>query len=87
MKKLLNYLEKQKFAHDILKHRTVYTAHDLATTLRVKLGEVAKNLLVQADRDYFIVVLPASHNLHIKKFQQFLKRNVSLRNLTPLILP
>lgn len=65
--KLVKYLEKAGIDHNILEHKTVYTAIDVANTMGKKLGEIAKSLLVKADNDYFLVLLPADHNLDFKK--------------------
>ncbi|MBU0647305.1 YbaK/EbsC family protein, partial [Patescibacteria group bacterium] len=65
--KIVNYLEKTGVKHNILEHKTVYTALDIATTMRKKLGEIVKSLLVVADKDYYLVLLPADHNLDFKK--------------------
>lgn len=65
--KLKAYLEKAGVSHDILEHRTVYTAFDVAATMKKKLSEVAKTLFVKADQDYFLVLLPADNNIDFKK--------------------
>ena len=65
--KLAKYLEKAKVKHNILEHKTVYTAYDAAATMGKKLNEVVKTLLVAADKDYYLVILPADHNLDFKK--------------------
>ena len=65
--KLAKYLEKAKVKHNILEHKTVYTAYDTAVTMGKKLNEVVKTLLVAADKDYYLVLLPADHNLDFKK--------------------
>ena len=65
--KLEEYLKKAGVKHNILEHRTVYTAMDAAATMKKKMGEIAKSLLVQADKDYFLVLLPADYNLDFKK--------------------
>ncbi|MEK7067772.1 MAG: YbaK/EbsC family protein [Patescibacteria group bacterium] len=66
-KKVIAYLEKAGVPHKILEHKTVYTAYDAAQTLGKKLGEVAKSLLVKADKDYYVVVLPADRQVDFKK--------------------
>lgn len=65
--KLVKYLDKAGVNHDILEHRTVYTAMDVAATMKKKMDEVAKSLLVKADKDYYLVLLPADYNLDFKK--------------------
>lgn len=66
-KKLAKYLEKTGIKHNILEHKTVYTAYDAAATMGKKLNEIAKALLVMADKDYYLTILPADHNLDFKK--------------------
>ncbi len=39
-KKLLNHLEKNKIKYDVLEHKVVYTAYDLAQTTKKKLQEI-----------------------------------------------
>ena len=65
--KLVKYLRKAGVKHEVLEHKTVYTALDVATTMKKKLNEVAKSLLVKADKDYYLVLLPADYNLDFKK--------------------
>ncbi|MDP3985874.1 MAG: YbaK/EbsC family protein [Candidatus Veblenbacteria bacterium] len=64
--KVLNFLKKNKIKHEIIGHRTVYTAYDLAQTLGRKLGEVAKTLVVKVDKGHAILVLPASRQVDFK---------------------
>jgi len=68
--KLVKYLEKAGVDHEVLEHRTVYTAIDAANTLKKKTEEIAKTLLVKADKDYFVVVLPADQNLDFEKLNK-----------------
>jgi len=73
-KKLLKNLEESKIKHEIVEHRTVYTAYDVAATLHVKLSSIAKSLLVKMNKPlehgqkpYAIVVVPADKNIDLKK--------------------
>jgi Ala-tRNA(Pro) deacylase len=72
--KLIKYLENQGVSHKILEHKTVYTAYDAANTLKKKMDEIAKSLLVKADKDYYLVILPASHNLDFEKLKKFIAK-------------
>jgi len=65
--KLAKYLEKAGIKHNVLQHKTVYTAYDTAVTMGKKLNEVVKTLLVAADKDYYLAILPADNNLDFKK--------------------
>jgi Ala-tRNA(Pro) deacylase len=68
--KLAKYLEKAKVKNNILEHKTVYTAYDAAATMGKKLNEIAKSLLVLADKNYYLAILPADHNLDFKKLAE-----------------
>jgi len=66
-KKVINYLEKNNTKYEIVEHRTVFTAHDLAMTLKLKHSQIAKSLLIKADKDFILAVVPADRNLDFKK--------------------
>jgi len=69
-KKLEQYLKKNKVRFEIVKHRTVYTAYDLAATLKEKLGSIGKTLLVKADDRHLLILLPANRRLDIARLKQ-----------------
>lgn len=71
-KKLLKHLEKNKVAYAVVPHRTVYTAYDLAATLKRDLGSVVKTILISADKGYALVMLPANRRIDLKKIKKFL---------------
>ena len=66
--KLVNYLEKNKYKHDVIEHRTTYTAWDTAQTEKVKPQEVGKTLVLKADNSVVLAVLPSNRNLDKQKF-------------------
>ena len=72
-KKVLNYLDDVKASYKLVKHKTVYTAYDAAQTLGAKLGEIAKTLVIRADKFYLLAVLPASHKLDWGKLKKLVK--------------
>jgi Ala-tRNA(Pro) deacylase len=65
--KVIAYLEKSKIKYEVVKHKQVFTAHDLAMTLHITHKQIAKSLLIKAGPDFFIAVLPADRNLDFKK--------------------
>ncbi|MEK7580122.1 MAG: YbaK/EbsC family protein [Patescibacteria group bacterium] len=72
-KKLVNHLEKNKIKHTVINHKIVYTAYDLAQTLKVKLNEIAKTLIIKADKNYVLVALSANQMLDLGKLKKLLK--------------
>lgn len=79
-KKILKYLEKNGIKFELVDHRKVYTAYDLAQTAGAKLDEIAKTLLVKAEIPelkkkgaYYVVVIPASYHLDLVKVKKALK--------------
>lgn len=67
-KKLINYLDSRKYKYQIIEHKTTFTAWDTAQTEKVKPQEVAKALIMKADNDYFLALLPSNKNLDKQKF-------------------
>jgi len=72
--KLISYLEKAGANHKLFSHKTVYTAYDAAATMKKKLSETAKSLLIKADKDYYAVILPADHNLDMEKLKKIISK-------------
>ncbi len=66
------HLKKNKVAYEVVPHRTVFTAYDLASTLREKLESIGKTLLIWADKELVLVLLPASRRLDLAKLKKFL---------------
>lgn len=72
-KKLLSGFEKAKVPFEPIVHRVVFTAYDTAQTLRAKLTDVAKPLLLKADKSFALAVVSAGQNLDLKKAAKLLK--------------
>lgn len=70
--KLIKHLDDSKVKYGIIAHKRVYTAYDLAQTLREKLEHIAKTLVIKAGKDHVLVVLPGSHRLDTKKLKSCL---------------
>jgi len=73
-KKILSYLEKNKIFHEIVSHKKVFTARDLAATLKEKTNKIAKTLLVKVGgKKYILVIVPANLKLDFNKIKKALK--------------
>jgi len=71
-RKLLGLLKRNKISYKEIEHKTVYTAFDLAKTTGIDLKEIAKTLLIKADGQFVLVVLPGHRNLDLTAFKKFL---------------
>jgi len=68
--KLKKFLEKNDAKFDIVAHRKVYTAYDEAETQRMKPKEVAKTVLLKADKEMVLAVIPAAKNVDFGKVKK-----------------
>ena len=71
--KVINYLQKNQVKFEVVKHRQVFTAHDLAMTLHLQHSQIAKSLLMKADSDFILAILPADKNLVMEKLEKLAK--------------
>ncbi len=66
-KNIINHFKKNKIKFEIVSHKKVYTAYDLAATLGEKLNTIAKTLLLKVEfpkvtkkkAGYYVVAIPA----------------------------
>ena len=79
--RVIDHLKKTKIKFEVVPHKTVYTAYDLAQTLGEKLENIAKTLLVKVELPklskqgtrYYMVAVPASYRVDLKAVQKYLK--------------
>ncbi len=71
--KVIKFLERAKVKYEPIEHKTVYTAHDKAATLRVLEKIVGKTLVMKFDRNVGLVLIPANKNLDKVKFKKIAK--------------
>ena len=69
-KKLIKYLDSNKVKYELVDHKTVFTAHDKAATLKVKPSLIGKTLVIKTDNDLAIVLIPGNKNLDKNKFKK-----------------
>ncbi|OGL74239.1 hypothetical protein A3F28_04195 [Candidatus Uhrbacteria bacterium RIFCSPHIGHO2_12_FULL_57_11] len=79
-KKVLAYLDGKKVKYEVVPHRKVFTAYDLAQTLGEELNKIAKTLLVKVELPelkksgkYYVVAVPASYRVDPAKIKKQLK--------------
>lgn len=66
-KKIANYLESKKYKYQVIEHKTTFTAWDTAQTEKVKPGQVVKALVMKADNDHLLALIPSNKNLDKQK--------------------
>jgi Ala-tRNA(Pro) deacylase len=71
--KVTKLLDQAKVKYNVIEHKVVYTAHDAAQTTKKKLSEIAKVVLVKADKDFVLIVLPAGKYVDFKGIKKALK--------------
>ncbi len=76
--RIKNHLEANKIPYSLLNHPSSYTAQGVAAVIHVSGREVAKTVVVQAGRDYYLVVLPASYQVKPEKLAHVLGRPARL---------
>lgn len=66
-------LDQAKVKYKVIEHKVVYTAHDAAQTTKKKLSEIAKVVLVRADKDFVLIVVPAGKYVDFSGIKKALK--------------
>ncbi|MFH0791684.1 MAG: YbaK/EbsC family protein [bacterium] len=66
--RIIKFISGSKYK--LINHRTVYTAYDKATTLKVKPDMIVKTLAVKADKEIYIVAIPGNRNLDIIRLKK-----------------
>jgi Ala-tRNA(Pro) deacylase len=69
---LTDYLDAQKCAYKMTQHEPVFTAEALATAECVPERQVAKPVVVCADKRFYVCVLPADRKIDLHALQKHL---------------
>jgi Ala-tRNA(Pro) deacylase len=72
LKKMKDYLEKNRVRYEVGVHEMLYTAQEIAAALHVPGKEWAKVVMVKADGKMTMLVLPASYRVDTKKLKKVL---------------
>ena len=83
---VLEYLQHEKTHFRVTEHEPVYTARQLARVEKIKPQHVAKSVVIQADGDYYICVLPADRLIDFHLLRKCLRaKKVELASESDMI--
>lgn len=74
---IIKLLDNQAIKYEILEHEPVYTSEQAAKVRGLSLKQGAKSLLLKADGEFILAVLPGNRKLDSKK----LKQKLGVKNL------
>jgi Ala-tRNA(Pro) deacylase len=83
-KKIIKYLGDNKYKYEIIDHKTTYTAWDTSQTEKVKPQEVSKALVMKADADYLVALVPANKNLDKAKLLKIINADRKKHKTKPV---
>jgi Ala-tRNA(Pro) deacylase len=69
-KKLIDLLEKNNIKYTLLKHKSAFTAQEIAAAAHVPGSELAKAVMVKIDGKMAMAVLPASHQVNFEHLKE-----------------
>jgi Ala-tRNA(Pro) deacylase len=76
--KLIDFLNQGKVRYEILHHPEAFTAQELAAIEHVKGKQHAKVVIIKANGDKFMAVLPADDRVDLEKLDKATGRRTSL---------
>jgi len=72
LSKLTNYLDENGKKYVIITHSKAYTSQEVAASASIPGKRMAKTVIVKADGDMKMVVLPATHNVDFDTVREML---------------
>jgi len=63
--KLKRFLDENKAVYEVVRHGEAYTAQEVAQTMHVKGRQLVKVVMINGDRGYLMVALPADRRVDI----------------------
>jgi len=76
--RLIEFLDQSKVRYEVLHHPEAFTAQELAAIEHVKGRSHAKVVMVKADGELLMAVLPADHRVDLEKLRQITGRPTAL---------
>ena len=80
--RLIDFLNQSKVRYDVLHHPEAFTAQELAAIEHVKGRSHAKVVMIIADAEKFMAVLPADHRVDLEKLNQVTGKRTALATET-----
>lgn len=72
LKKLIDYLDDHGKKYVVVKHSPAFTAQEVAASAHIPGKEMVKTVMVKADGDMKMVVLPSTHNVDFEAIKEAL---------------
>lgn len=72
LKKLIDYLDDHGKKYVVVKHSPAFTAQEVAASAHIPGKEMVKTVMVKADGDMKMVVLPSTHNVDFEAIKDAL---------------
>ncbi len=72
LKKLIDYLDDHGKKYVVVKHSPAFTAQEVAASAHIPGKEMVKTVIVKADGDMKMVVLPSTHNVDFEAIKDAL---------------
>jgi Ala-tRNA(Pro) deacylase len=69
VKKLKEFLDKERVKYVTISHSPAYTAQEIAASAHIPGKELAKTVMVKLDGRMAMAVLPASHKVHFDRLK------------------
>lgn len=82
-KKFETFLKDRKVKYEVVQHKVVYTAYDLAATLHVEPKTVMKSLLIGADHVLVLAIVPGNMNLDLGKLKKVIAGSAKKQGVRP----
>ena len=76
--RLTDYLNQSNIHYEVLHHPQAFTAQELAAIEHVKGRCHAKVVMIKADNDRFMAVLPADHRVDLDRFNKLTGKRTAL---------
>jgi Ala-tRNA(Pro) deacylase len=85
LKELRAYLHEKKVKYKVVTHSPAYTSQELAERQHVPGKQLAKVVMVKADGESIMAVLPASHRIDLARLQAVIEKPVELEKVDEFV--